>query len=283
MYGYIVWEMNRSTSEPPSGVGAKTGPAGHASAPPSAWPAGIDGLALFIDVDGSLLEFRPTPAAVFAPLDVRRLIVHLQRALDGALAVLSGRTLNDLDRIFHPLRLPGAGIHGIQRRAVDGRLHQQPVDRRVLDAARPELERFVAMHPGALLEDKGHALALHTRRLPQAGPAAAELVARLAAASNGAFRSLPGKHVAELRPAVADKGDALAAFMAEPPFAGRRPLMIGDDLTDADAFREVRARGGLAIAVGDDAPEADLRLASPADCRAWLARASRFQAPGPTA
>ena len=257
--------------------GGPTGkPSDRMSAAPAGPPGSIDGMALFIDVDGSLLEFRPTPGAVFAPLNVRRLVAHLQRHLDGALAVLSGRSLTDLDRIFHPLRLPGAGVHGIQRRDADGRLHQRTVDRRILDAARPELERFVAMHPVALLEDKIQSLAMHTRRAPEAGAAAAELVAGLAASSGGGFRALPGKHVAELRPAIADKGDALAAFMAEPPFVGRRPVMIGDDVTDADAFREVRRRGGLSIAVGDDAPAADVRLAAPADCRAWLASASRF-------
>jgi trehalose 6-phosphate phosphatase len=258
---------------PPAPTPAAT-PAPQAGPPPEA----LDGVALFLDVDGSLLDLRPVPEAVFAPLSLLRLLLHVQLRLDGALAVVSGRTVDDLDRIFHPLRLPCAGVHGVERRHADGVVHRLAVDRTVLDAARPALERFAHAHPGALVEDKGAALALHTRRAPAATDAALALVEELAVASGGAFRAMPGKCVAELRPAKAHKGEALAAFMADPRFAGRRPVAVGDDVTDGDAFREARVRGGIAIAVGASAPDADHRLDGPSACRAWLARASGFEA-----
>lgn len=244
------------------------------AAPP---PEVLEDVALFLDVDGSLLDLRPVPEAVFAPLAVLRLLLHVQLRLDGALAVVSGRTVDDLDRIFHPLRLPCAGVHGVERRDAAGALHRVAIDRSALDAARPVLERFARGHPGALVEDKGAALALHTRRIPSACADAMALVEDIASASGGAFRAVSGKYVAELRPAAAHKGEALAAFMAEPRFAGRRPVMVGDDVTDGDAFREARARGGLAVAVGGGAPAADHWLEDPSACRAWLARASGFQ------
>lgn len=251
-----------------------------AAPPASPPPEELEDVALFLDVDGSLLDLRPVPEAVFAPLAVLRLLLHVQLRLDGALALVSGRTVDDLDRIFHPLRLPCAGVHGVERRNADGALQRLAVDRALLDSARPVLERFARSHPGALVENKGAALALHTRRVPTATEAALALVEELALASGGTFRAVAGKCVAELRPATAHKGEALSAFMAEPRFAGRRPVMVGDDVTDGDAFREARRLGGLAIAVGAGAPAADHWLEGPAACRAWLARASGFAGPG---
>jgi trehalose 6-phosphate phosphatase len=248
-------------------------PARTADPPPDA----LDGFALFLDVDGSLLDLRPVPEAVFAPLSVLRLLLHVQLQVEGALAVLSGRTVDDLDRVFHPLRLPCAGVHGVERRDSAGMLHRIAIDRAQLDMARPALERFAQANPGALVEDKRVALALHTRRAPAATPAALTLAVELARASGGRFHAVAGKCVAELRPVSAHKGDALAAFMDEPRFAGRRPLVVGDDVTDGDAFREARARGGIAVAIGHDAPDADHWLEGPAACRAWLAAASGYR------
>ena len=266
-----------TTQRPDAAPGRPPAQTPTAAPPAHPPPEPLDDVALFLDVDGSLLDLRPVPEAVFAPLVVLRLLLHVQLRLDGALALVSGRTVDDLDRIFHPLRLPCAGVHGVERRDADGILHRIAIDRAPLDAARPVLERFAHGHPGALVEDKGAALALHTRRAPAATAAALALVEELAAASHGAFRAVAGKYVAELRPATAHKGEALAAFMSEPRFAGRRPLMVGDDVTDGDAFREAWARGGLAIAVGTGAPAADHWLDAPSSCRAWLARATGFK------
>jgi trehalose 6-phosphate phosphatase len=239
-------------------------------------PENLAGCALFMDVDGTLLELRLTPQEVRAPRAVLRLIEHVSDRLDGALALISGRTIPDLDRIFHPLRIPSAGIHGAQLRGTDGRTSMLLIDRALLDAARLKMERFAQAHPGAYVEDKGAALALHTRGAPDAMLDALDLVASLADATAGSYCVVAGKCVAELRPADAHKGLAIEAFMAEPPFAGRTPIMVGDDLTDEDAFRVVLAMGGIAIAVGARASDAACRIANPRECRRWLARASGF-------
>lgn len=228
--------------------------------------------ALFLDVDGTLLELRNTPGQVYASRDLVRLLLALQGWFDGAVALLSGRTIEDLDRIFHPLRLPCAGVHGAECRNPDGSVHRVAVDRGLLDDAHAMLAAFVRRHPGALVEDKGTAIALHTRLAPAATAEAAGVVAALADASRGRFGLQLGKFVAELKPAGTDKGNALTALLREGAFAGRRPLAIGDDATDARAFEVARQLGGRAIGVGSAATGADHVLPTPAACRRWLWR-----------
>ena len=226
--------------------------------------------ALFLDVDGALLDIASTPGAVIAPLDVIELIGRLTEALGGALALLSGRAIIDLDRIFAPLRIPCAGVHGAELRIGERERVAVPVDHRFLAEARDTLGAFSRSHPWTLLEDKGIALALHTRHAPDVSAEAGTLVAGLAARSHGRFAMQRGKHVHELKPALANKGAALSTFMREPPFHGRVPIVVGDDLTDAYAFRAARDLGGVSIAIGADAPPATMRLRTPADCRQWL-------------
>lgn len=226
--------------------------------------------ALFLDVDGTLLDLAATPAEVCAPAGVIELLCRLVDRLDGALALLSGRAIADLDRIFDPLRLPIAGVHGGERRGIDGILHSPAVDHHFLEYARDRLGEFVRRHEGALLEDKGIAVAVHTRRVREVHADAAGIVALLAAESAGQFVLQQGKDVHELKPADVDKGAALAAFMAEPPFLGRIPLAVGDDVTDADAFAEAERRGGISVAVGYGAPAAMLRMEGPRALERWL-------------
>jgi trehalose 6-phosphate phosphatase len=244
----------------------------------AALPESLDGTALFLDVDGTLLELRETPEDVVAPQVVVRLLEHLRSRLDGALALVSGRTIADLDRIFHPLRLPAAGIHGAQLR-IDNTTSTLAIDRATLATALIAMRRFAHAHPGTHVEDKGAALALHTRRAPEFTAPAFELTAELADETSGEYRAVAGKRVAELRPANAHKGMAIEAFMADPPFAGRTPIVVGDDLTDADAFYTALAMGGIAIAVGAKAPAAAFRISDPFECRQWLARVSGFPNP----
>src|SRR5690606_11999196 len=141
----------------------------------------------------------------------------------------------------------GAGVHGLQRRDAAGRL-VTTAPHRALPRARAELEAFAAAWPGTLVEDKGAALALHYRLAPAAGPAARQLAATVAEREGLALQ--PGDCVIELRTPGADKGSALRAFMAEPPFAGRTPVMVGDDLTDEHAFAAAEALGGFGVLVG---------------------------------
>jgi trehalose 6-phosphate phosphatase len=249
-------------------------------APPQARPD----WAYFLDVDGTLLEIAESPEAVRVPAALVGDLDRLHRATGGALALLSGRRITDLDRLFQPLKLPAAGVHGLERRRADEIVESAtPVG--VVAALRelqPMLAEFVAEHPGLRLEDKGVSLALHYRQAPEFEGAVHNFADRLAAPYADRLRLLPGKMVVELKPHGADKGRAIADFMAEPPFAGRRPIFLGDDVTDEDGFRAVNALGGLSLRIGDERPSAaHARLPSVASCRAWLAGALDGERPAP--
>ncbi|MDB5405437.1 MAG: trehalose-6-phosphate phophatase, biosynthetic [Rhodospirillales bacterium] len=244
-------------------------------------PARLD-WAYFLDVDGTLLEIAASPEAVRVPADLVAILDRLHRETDGALALLSGRRIADLDALFEPLKLPAAGVHGLERRRADEIVESAtPVG--VLAALRelqPLLAEFVAEHPGLRLEDKGVSLALHYRQAPEFEGAVHNFAERIAVPYADRLRLLPGKMVVELKPHGADKGIAIAEFMAEPPFAGRHPVFIGDDVTDEDGFRAVNALGGLSLRIGDERPSAaHARLPSVDLCRTWLAAAVAAERP----
>ena len=208
-------------------------------------------VALFLDVDGTLLEIAPVPQSVSVSAGLRSLLHALQRSLGGALALVSGRSIADLTRLFAPLRLPMAGLHGFERRDASGACHRNPAPpAATLGAAREVMSRLAAQHPGLLVEDKEFALALHYRLAPQLETVALECMRALTARLEGDLELQRGKMVLELRPAGATKAAAVAAFLAQPPFAGRLPLYLGDDLTDESAFELVNAAGGLSVLVG---------------------------------
>jgi trehalose 6-phosphate phosphatase len=225
--------------------------------------------AFFLDVDGTLLDLVATPDAVHADPELLGMLDALRRASGGALALLSGRRLGDLDRIFWPLCLPAAGIHGLERRRADG-----TVEIMAADAVRPlrePLVAFAAQNPGLYLEDKGLALALHYRGAPHREAATRAFARALAARSSPALRLLEGKMVVEFHSGHADKGRAIDSFMAEPPFQGRRPVFAGDDVTDEDGFRAIRRLGGIALRIGIIGESAaQWHLPSVAALRAWL-------------
>ena len=225
----------------------------------------------FLDVDGTLLDFADTPDVVTVDPD---LVVALERAcqaLGGALALVSGRPIAVLDRLFQPLRLPAAGVHGLERRSAQGVFTDGPVDWMPLASARHAMTELVDRHPGLVFEDKAIALALHWRRDPALGPVAYALLTRLAERLGPDFELQAGDAVLEIKPSSRDKGTAVTAFLCEPPFAGRVPLFVGDDATDADAFRTVERYGGWAIGVGPR-PSTFLQFADPQAVRRWLAR-----------
>lgn len=226
--------------------------------------------ALFLDVDGTLLEITDPPDAVVVPDRLISVLGKLAPLLDGALAVISGRRLDDLDRLFVSLGLPAAGIHGLERRAADGRRYILG-EVESLDPFREPLTEFAEMYDGAFVEDKDRALALHYRGAPEAETPARRLVARLLARHGEVFRVIDGKMVFEIKPKLADKGRAVAGFTDEPPFRGRRPVFVGDDVTDEDAFRVVNERDGLSILVGER-PDSTARylLANVDAVLAWL-------------
>jgi trehalose 6-phosphate phosphatase len=213
-------------------------------------------VALFLDVDGTLLEIEREPGAVHVPERLCRILERLQSATGGALALVSGRSLDQLDRLFSPLCLSAAGVHGLERRNVGVKLERAAPDPAAFARARRSLRAFAEAHEGVLLEDKGLSLALHYRKAPALADAAMAAAETAVAESEGALVLLHGKMVCELKPPGIDKGRAIAAFLGEPPFAGRRPVFAGDDVTDESGFVTINQRGGISIRIGDGQPSA---------------------------
>lgn len=226
--------------------------------------------AYFIDVDGTLVPIAPRPSDARVGRDMHRLIIHVHRATGGALALLSGRAIDDVDAIFRHRILPIAGLHGIERRGAGGRLTQHGPAPVRLDGAREELAGIVARHAGLLLEDKGRSLALHYRQAPRLASYAHRVMRALAAHTGPAYELQRGKKVIELKPAGWSKGDAVRAFMRERPFRGRRPVFIGDDTTDEHGFAAVNALGGHSIKVGRGPTCATWRLTGVSAVHRWL-------------
>jgi trehalose 6-phosphate phosphatase len=229
-----------------------------------------DRICLFLDFDGTLLEIAETPDAIHVDPALPALLARTRDALDGALALVSGRTLAELDALLAPLKLPAAGVHGYERRDSRGALHHRPPRREALEPVRHRFVEFVGRDPGLLLEDKGEALALHYRRAPQLGGAVLEFASQVVEALPAGFALQPGDMVVEVKSRLFSKGSAVQDFLREPPFARRQPVAIGDDFTDVDAFRVVEYLGGLSIAVGHRIGGRE-RLPGPAQVRRFLA------------
>ena len=191
-----------------------------------------DGWALFLDIDGTLLEFAAHPSAVTVDQDLAHLLRGLYHETAGALALISGRTVADADSLFAPLKLCVAGQHGAERRDFAGglHLHAPPVDG--LRRAAERLRYLVSLHPGLVLEEKGMNIALHYRGAPLLQAELVPLLDRLVAELGQDFELQAGKMVLEIKPTGRDKGTAIEEFMQEHPFRGRVPIFIGDDLTD---------------------------------------------------
>lgn len=240
----------------------------------------VDGWCLFLDVDGTLLEIAPAPDQVVVEDSLRAQLLDVRRALGGAVALVSGRTLAVLDELFAPQRWPAAGLHGIERRDTAGRVHYCGPDGARLDGARRRLAAIAAGLPGVILEDKQRSLALHYRGAPQFERELRRAIDVAADELGPDYRVLAGRQVFELKPSAASKADAVQAFLAEPPFAGRLPIYVGDDVTDLDGFAAVARVGGLSVAVGDQV-QARMRVASPRDVRALLADLAELRLPAP--
>lgn len=233
--------------------------------------------ALFLDIDGTLLDLAPTPDAVVVPDRLRDDLATVSALLGGALALITGRTLASADALFAPGHYPVAALHGADIRFPDGSGQSVTVTPGFLEA-RAMLRRQCPER--TFLEDKGCALALHYRRAPELQAEVEALMQAAADVAGSDWTLQRGKMVVELKPAASGKDRALARLMQMPPFAGRRPLAVGDDLTDAGMFREAQRLGGLAVRVGASPaePQPDLQLPAPADVRAWLASIASGQA-----
>lgn len=222
--------------------------------------------AFFLDVDGTLLDLASHPDAVVVPEGLADILSSLRDAASGALALVSGRTVDRLDRLFDPARFAAAGSHGAQLRPAPEAGVEAVPD---LDAVlATELKRTAHAFAGVFVEDKGPSLAVHYRACPSEGLALRRALEEVITAAG--FSLLPGHFVFEVKRAGYDKGSAVAALMRRPPFAGRTPVFIGDDVTDEAAFRAVSAAGGLAIAVGALRDGASAVLAEPREVRRFL-------------
>ncbi|MBI1407667.1 MAG: trehalose-phosphatase [Caulobacter sp.] len=248
---------------------------------PSEAPPGLDlaRTSLFLDLDGTLAPIEATPDAV-RPEPLRtETLKALGKALSGRMAVLSGRPISEVDAILEGAVPNVAGQHGLERRCARDGLHRTPPHPALAEAGEL-LDGFASADRGLLVERKSAAVAIHYRASPTSGPAVLELVRRLAKQHDLVLQE--GRMVAELRTPGPDKGEALRAFMAIEPFSGGAPLMIGDDLTDEDAFASAVDLGGAAILVGPPRPSlARWRLSSPDALLAWLGAAIPTQQPLP--
>ncbi|MGD9841520.1 MAG: trehalose-phosphatase [Steroidobacteraceae bacterium] len=207
--------------------------------------------ALFLDVDGTLLEIAPAPDLVQVPDALRGILEQVAQRANGALALVSGRSLATLDELFSPSVFPAAGLHGVERRDAVGRITRASADASTLATVSSKLQSLVAAHPGLLLEDKGGALALHYRAAPELGEMLHKEISLLQQTLAPQLQLKRGKCVLELLPDGHSKRTAIEAFMREPPFAGRTPIFVGDDVTDEDGFAAVNALGGYSVRVGD--------------------------------
>jgi len=224
---------------------------------------------LFLDFDGTLVEIADSPEAVRAECHLATTLSAIAVRLDGALAIVSGRPVSEIDRHLDHEGFLAAGLHGLEMRRGIG----QPVARVDVDPPAPEIRKnlsaFAEGHPGLRLENKGIALALHYRARPELE---ADCRAAVLAAITGhdTLQVLDGKMVIEVKPAAADKGRAVQRFMQDSPFAGRIPVFVGDDVTDEDGFRAARALGGFGIKIGEGDTAAQWRIGTVSEFLRWL-------------
>jgi trehalose 6-phosphate phosphatase len=231
--------------------------------------------ALFLDIDGTLVDHAPTPDAVHVDPRVLEFLERLRDRNEGALALVSGRAIGDIDRLLKPHVFAASGQHGVERRDVDGRLHLHAVAGEELRRAAERVARLTSRHEGLVFEDKGQNLALHYRLAPEMESEVKTLFNNLAAELGDRFELQNGKMVCELKPRGLNKGTAIAEFMREPPFAGRTPVFIGDDLTDEFGIAMVNRLGGHSIKVGPGTSEARWRVPDAESVRVWLAGLAR--------
>jgi trehalose 6-phosphate phosphatase len=228
--------------------------------------------AILLDIDGTILDIAASPRQVRVPTGLRRTLTRLVEATGGAVALVSGRSIGDIDLIFSPLRLPAIGVHGAEMRT-SGEGQVQIRVRPLSKALKRRLATLAELGPGILVEDKKYSLAVHYRRTPEQGPAVLQTLAKICAdAPEEPVEILTGKLAVDIKPAAINKGSAVNDLMQYPPFAGRHPIFIGDDTTDLPVFGVIPKFGGQAYSVGGIVADVDGHFETPESVRAWLAR-----------
>ena len=235
-------------------------------------PIDLARAALLLDVDGTLIDIAPTPDAVVVPGNLRDVLSHLRECVDGALALISGRSLDGLDALFSPLSFSGVGSHGAELRSTPKGKSEILAGEPLSKGTVKTLQTIAKAHCGVLMEDKHYALALHYRRVPEVEAAlAAALAQHMPEFEKEGLELLRGKENFEIRRRGINKGAGLIALMKHAPFRGRQPVFIGDDTTDEDALQVLPEFGGTGMSVGRRLRGASHVFAGPSDVRAWLA------------
>ncbi len=244
------------------------------STPRPPWPGHP---AVFLDLDGTLVEIAQRPDAVNRTRRLDTLLRLLPAFAGNAVAIVSGRQVADVDTLLAPHRLAVAGVHGLERRNAEGNMTRAVVDLDWMDNTRDAMERFLAAHPGLLLENKGASLALHYRNRPELEDKVRRFVEELDLPA--AAERLNGRKVVEIKPLQVNKGSAIRAYMSESPFAGRTPVFAGDDVTDETGFAAVNALGGVSVKVGAGDTVARWSLPSVSAVLDWLTEAVSGELP----
>jgi trehalose 6-phosphate phosphatase len=230
---------------------------------------GSDRIALFLDFDGTLVAIADHPEDVRLDLSTRQALVNLDTLLGGALAIITGREIAAVDRFLDPLRLSIAGVHGLTRRDAQGHMHRPAVDGGFTSAIEQTLFPLLKKHSALFLEYKYGAVALHYRSHPELEQQCITLMETAVSELHG-VELKRGKMVVEAKAVGGNKGAAIADYLNEKPFAGRRAVFAGDDVTDEDAFVLVNARDGISIKVGPGETHATYRAAGTGEFLAWL-------------
>jgi trehalose 6-phosphate phosphatase len=267
-------EMNQDLAEVPlqEDISSEPDDAPDTVPVPASLVPHLNQTAILLDIDGTLLDLAPTPREVWVPPDLSKTLGRLLLRTSGALALVSGRSLNDIDLIFAPEQFPAVGGHGAEMRiSTDSEAvatHAPPMDKEL----KRRLAAIAKLSPGILLEDKGYSLALHYRLAPHAERAIYEAVSLIRAdLPNAPIEVLPGKCVCEIKHSGFNKASGVRELMTHEPFKGRRPLFVGDDVTDETVFALMPDMGGLAFSVGRRAKGVAGYFDDPGDVRAWLA------------
>jgi trehalose 6-phosphate phosphatase len=222
--------------------------------------------ALFLDLDGTLLEIAATPEAVVVPPGLPPLLSHLHHQLEGALAIVSGRPIRQIDQLLTPFRASAAGEHGVSVRFSDGTLQEMPVGIAVPNDWHAVLGGATERWPGVRLEPKPHGLTMHYRMAPEREAEVWELMRGLVPADHPWFRLIPAREAVEIGLRAASKGQAVERLMRQAAFQGRKPIYVGDDFTDEAGISAARELGGIGLRVGE------VFGGDPAHVRAWLKR-----------